>query len=191
MKVVGICGSPRAKGNAAYLLGVALGECKKAGLDTELIELAGKKIGFCGGCAACPPCHVKDDMQKIYPKLGGADAIIVASPTYFGGPTGLLKTFMDRTLTLRRDNFKLRGKVGAVIAVGGSRNGGQENVCRDILNWMLIHDMTVVGDGAPTAHFGGIVVARNPGEAAKDEAGLKTVAGVGRRVAEELARRKG
>ena len=191
MKVLGVSGSPREKSNATYLLGVALAECKKAGLETELVELSGMEIGDCGGCGTCPPCHVKDDMQKIYPKLEGADAIIIASPTYFGGPTGLLKSFMDRTLPLRtKGGFKLRGKVGAAIAVGGSRNGGQENVCRDILNWMMIHDMTIVGDGAPTAHFGGIAVARNEGDAAKDEAGLKTVVGVGKRVAEELARRK-
>jgi len=189
MKVLGICGSPREKSNAAYLLGVALAECEKAGLGTEVIELAGKQIGDCTGCQKCPPCVIKDDMQDIYQKLEQTDAIIIASPTYFAGPTGLLKTFMDRTLALRRKNFALKGKVGAVIAVGGSRNGGQENVCRDILNWMLIHDMTIVGDGAPTAHFGGIAVARNEGDAAKDEVGLKTVVGVGKRVAEELARR--
>ncbi len=54
---------------------------------------------------------------------------------------------------------------------------------------MMIHDMTVVSDGAPTSHFGGIIAARELGDAAKDEAGMKTVVGVGRRVAEELARR--
>ncbi|MCX6767211.1 MAG: flavodoxin family protein [Candidatus Micrarchaeota archaeon] len=191
MKVLGVCGSPRKNGNAAGMLKLALKECAAAGHETELVELAGKRINYCGGCSACPPCNVKDAMQAIYPKLEGADAVIIASPTYFAGPPGLLKSFMDRTLTLRRKNFALKGKIGAVIVVGASRNGGQENVCRDILNWMLIHDMTVVGDGSPTAHFGGICVGRNPGEAEKDEAGVKTVVGVGKRVAQELAARSG
>lgn len=189
MKVLGISGSPRAKSNAADLLAAALAECGKTGLKTELVELAGKRIGDCVACEKCPPCVIKDDMQPLYAKLEGADAIIVASPTYFAAPPGLLKSFFDRTLALRR-GFKLKGKVGAVIAVGGSRNGGEENVCRDIQNWMLIHDMTVVGDGAPTAHFGGIAVARNEGDAEKDEKGMETARNAGRRVAEELARRK-
>jgi len=58
---------------------------EKAGNETELILLRKLKIDFCGGCGLCPPkrrCHVRDDMQEIYPKLFAADAIVLGTPCY-------------------------------------------------------------------------------------------------------------
>src|SRR4030042_1000083 len=117
--------------------------------------------------------------------LDDADANIVGSPVYFGGISGRLSAFFDRTLPLRRNGMKLAGKIGAALAVGGSRNGGQEFTISGIHHWMLIHEMTVVGD-KKTAHFGGICVGRNPGDAMKDEAGVQTVENTAERVVEEL-----
>ena len=62
----------------------------------------------------------------ILEKMIKAHGLIIGSPTYFASISGKLKALFDRTLPLRRDNFKLKGKVGGAIAVGGSRNGGQE-----------------------------------------------------------------
>lgn len=185
MKVLGIAGSPRADGNTSLLVKEALKVCAEKGADTELITLAGKKIMFCDNCDACAggknPCPKHDDVKEILDAMAEADAIIIGSPTYFGGVSGQLKTLFDRTMPLRRKDFQLSGIVGGAIAVGGSRNGGQENVIRDIQNWMMIHEMIVVAD-RKTAHFGGIAVGRNPGDALKDETGLATVKNLGERV---------
>ncbi|MBI5061482.1 MAG: flavodoxin family protein, partial [Candidatus Aenigmarchaeota archaeon] len=151
--------------------------------ETELVFLGDKKIEFCSGCGKCPPCPKDDDVQGVLEKMKSADGIIVGSPTYYGSMSGQLKTFFDRTHPLRRGGFLLKGKVGGVIAVGGSRNGGQEKVIEGIHSWMFIHDMVVVTD-TETAHFGGIVQGRNLGDAEKDEWGMKTVRNLGRRVAE-------
>jgi multimeric flavodoxin WrbA len=81
----------------------------------------------------------------------------------------------------------LKDKIGAAIAVGGSRNGGQEQVVEQIHSWMLIQEMTIVGD-KKTAHFGGIAVARNLGDALKDEPGVETVVNTALKIAETLER---
>ncbi len=107
-------------------------------------------------------------MAEIYPLLEDADGIVVASPVYFGCMTAQLKALFDRTLMLRRQGFLLSGKVGGAIAVGGSRNGGQEKTVQAIHDWMHIHGMIVVGDNS---HFGGIV--HVPAES--DEVGMQTV----------------
>ena len=78
------------------------------------------------------------------------------------------KAVLDRTIPLRRQNFRLKGKVGCAISVGGSRNGGQEKTVEAIQAWMHIQGMIVVGDDA---HFGGIAVR----PAAEDRIGRKTV----------------
>lgn len=179
MKVLGISGSPRTDGNTSLLVKKALETCKNKGAETEYISLSGKKILFCDNCDACTEktgykCPKKDDAAAILEAMTKADAIIIGSPTYFASVSGQLKTLFDRTLPLRRNGLQLSGKTGGAIAVGGSRNGGQENVIRDIQNWMLVHEMMIIPD-KKTAHFGGIAVARNSGDALKDETGLATV----------------
>ncbi|MFZ2418482.1 MAG: NAD(P)H-dependent oxidoreductase [Smithellaceae bacterium] len=50
MKVIAINGSPRKKGNTAMLIDTVLAELKKEGIETEQVQLGGKKIH---GCTAC------------------------------------------------------------------------------------------------------------------------------------------
>ena len=82
-------GSPRANGNTAWMAE----ECKKAaeaaGPRVTLVNVVRKKIA---GCMACEYCHgkgngacvQKDDMQELYPLLETAEALVLASPVYWG-----------------------------------------------------------------------------------------------------------
>jgi multimeric flavodoxin WrbA len=190
MKVVGLNGSHRRNGNTDYMLKKALEVCSAKGLEVEQIDLVDKRIGYCSVCDACKggyTCPLEDDVMEILDRLVEGDAIIVASPTYFGGVSGRLRALFDRTLPLRRNGMKLAGKVGAALTVGGSRNGGQELVIQQIHAWMLIHEITVVGDRR-TAHFGGITVAHKPGGVKEDEEGMKTVVNTAENVCNRLKR---
>jgi len=177
----------KAGGNTEILVRAALDECKSAGLETEFLSLWGKKIGSCVDCGKCksqPMCWQDDSMKEIHPLLEKADAIIIGSPTYFANVSSRLALVFERTLPLRRNGFKLKNKMGGAIAVGGSRNGGQEFVVNIIRNWFSLHGMIVVGDDAPTAHFGGIGTGRTSGDASKDEVGLETARNLGKHIAE-------
>ncbi|MBU0761843.1 MAG: flavodoxin family protein [Candidatus Altiarchaeota archaeon] len=177
MKVVGINASHRRESNSGLMLSTALEICSAKGFEVEQIDLWDKEISYCVVCGLCGKkygCSQDDDVMDILDKLAEADAILVATPTYFGGISGRLKSLFDRTLPLRRNKMMLSGKIGAAFAVGGSRNGGQEYTIQQIHAWMLIHEMAVVGD-KKTAHFGGICTARNAGDALKDEVGMQTV----------------
>ncbi|MFH1054599.1 MAG: flavodoxin family protein [Candidatus Altiarchaeota archaeon] len=188
MKIVGVNGSHRPGGNTGYMVAKALEVCAEKGFDVEQVDLAGKDIGYCTVCDGCRgkyTCTVEDDVMDILDKLAAADAIIVGSPTYFGGITGRLRTLFDRTLPLRRNGMMLSGKIGAALAVGGSRNGGQEHTVQQIHLWMLIQEMTVVGD-MKTAHFGGICAAYKPGTVPEDKAGMETVTNTAENVCKRL-----
>ena len=50
MKVIAISGSPRKNGNTEQACRAALAPIEEAGIETELISLAGKNIQ---GCIAC------------------------------------------------------------------------------------------------------------------------------------------
>jgi len=172
MKILGISGSPVKAGNNEKAIDYALKKAKENGFETEKITLAKQDLKGCIACNQCKKqkgtCSIKDVMEDIRPKLIEADAIIISSPVYFGSLSSQTKALFDRTLTLRRDNFKLKNKIGAAIAIGRSRNGGQEFTIQAIHNSMHIHGMIVVGDNN---HFGGAVV--TPFE--QDDIGKQTV----------------
>lgn len=100
MKVTAIIGSHRKNGNTAWLVNTALEECRKEGIQSELIFLSDYNIGGCRACERCRQdqrCHMDDDMQKIYPHLEDSDGLILASPTYFYNITTHMKAFIERT----------------------------------------------------------------------------------------------
>ncbi len=186
MKIIGICGSPRNKSNTALALDIAMKEAEKEDIETEMIFLSEKEIKQCTHCNICveKQCPVDDDVEEILQKMVEADGIIIATPTYFADISGLLKDLIDRTLPLRRQGMKLKNKIGGAIAVGASRNGGQEHACMTIIRFMLLHEMIIVSD-QKTAHFGGIGIgsSKNQDAILNDETGIQTIKNIGIRVA--------
>lgn len=165
IKVLGICGSPRQKGNTSLMVKRALESAGKVkGVQTEFLELSRMKIQHCIGCEACRQkkslcVAIKDDMKIVYPRLIECDALILGSPVYFGDVTALTKALMDRTTCLGGTpaaelQYSMKWKVGAGIAVGGARYGGQEFTLKTIHNFFLIHGMFVVG-GIPSSGYWG------------------------------------
>ena len=119
MKAVGIVGSPRKEGNTHILVQKVLESIERQGVETELIPLAGKKVGHCLGCISDEhrknPCIIDDDMNGIYPKLLSADIIVIGSPVYGSNVSSLTKAFLDRLVCLPK---KLEGKIGGIVVVG-------------------------------------------------------------------------
>lgn len=131
MKILGVVGSKRKKGNTSLLVQEALRVAQKVGAKTELIFLGDYSIQDCTGCEGCKgnfKCVINDDMQKIYPLLLDADGIILGSPTYFYNISADMKAFIDRCYCFEvfaeddrscwlSINEALGGKYAAVIAV--------------------------------------------------------------------------
>lgn len=191
MLILGISGSPRQNGNTAFAIQRALEVIRSEGLETEYISLAGKEIGYCTGCWACRATHscvINDDMAAIYEAIRRCDGLLLGSPVYMGMVSGQLKVMMDRTVLFRvGGEFELSGKVGAGIACGGFRNGGQELVLQSIHPYLLQQDMAAISDGPPFSHSGAALA----GVAEQDELGLRTVDNVARRLVAAVKRMRG
>jgi len=188
MKVLGINGSHRKESSTEFFLKKALKICENEGHQTEMISLHDKEIKHCTVCNLCSTkfaCPQKDDMWPLIDKMAAADAIIIATPTYFASVSGKLKNFFDRSLPLRRNGMKLKNKVGGAIASGASRNGGQEIACQQIISWMHLQEMVTVVD-AGTAHFGGIAWVPRGSMPEDDKIGIETSESLGRKIAEVL-----
>ena len=193
IKIVGICCSFRKGRTTAAALRVCLEAAKAVdpgNIETELIELAGMKIdGALAAGVALEPGQ-QDDFPSLAPKLADPKVagIIIGTPVYFGNMSSLCKAFLERLNAFRKDNFALSNKVAGVVAVGGGRNGGQELTIRSVHTGLFGQEMIIVGDGRPTAHWGGAVWNKEKDDVSADEVGMASVKNLGRRVA-EVARR--
>lgn len=194
-KIIGICGSPnKEKSTTLFALKKALEVCASEGFQTELIELSQFRFGGCIDCGACKKkltCSQKDDFkEQLIPILSDPDisGFIFASPVYFGGVTGQMKTFIDRAVIFRRNGFLFANKVAGALTVGRSRNGGQELASFDIVRAALIHGMVVVPDAAPTSHFGANLWSGHAEGIEGDATGLDTAVNLGVNMARHAAK---
>lgn len=103
MYIISINGSRRKKGNTETLIQSILQPLKKNGARVSSIFLGDYTIGACTGCEGCSSsweCVIKDDFQTVVTMLDEADAIILASPTYWYSVTSDMKRFIDRSYSL-------------------------------------------------------------------------------------------
>ena len=116
-------GSPRENGNSNTLAGQVERGAKEAGAEVESLMLHRMDIRPCDACDVCQEtgvCIVKDDMQKIYPSLEKADAIVLTSPVYWFTISAQAKLCIDRWYDLESSQGNaLRGKqIGVVLTYG-------------------------------------------------------------------------
>lgn len=182
IKLLGVSGSPR-KGATAYAVQEALAFAESLGdVETEFISVRGKEIKFCIHCDYCvrkqEKCVFKDDVAEMYPSMEAADAWVLGTPVYQGTLSGQLKAVLDRCrAVVARDINAFRDKVGAAIAVGGDRIGGQEPAIIAIHAFYLANKMIPISGGPFGSNLGGTVWSRDKGAegAEADEEGLKSI----------------
>ena len=175
IKIFGISGSPRV-GSTDHVVKAAL-EYAKERYSSEIRYFSCRKktLNFCIHCDYCVKkregCVHKDDMQEVYDNLVWADALIIGTPVYQGALSGQTKVVMDRCRALvAKDPKILKNKVGASIACGGDRVGGQELAIQSILNFYLISEMIPVGGGSFGANMGATFWSKGKGaDGARDD----------------------
>ncbi len=110
-KVLVISSSFRTKGNSARLAEEFMKGAVEAGNDVEFISLHDKKIGFCRGCLVCQKtnrCMIHDHADMIREKMLHADVLVFATPVYYSGISGQLKTLLDRCNPLYDSDYQFR-----------------------------------------------------------------------------------
>ena len=183
MKVVAFNGSARKDGNTAILINYALKELQKERIETELFQLAGKKIQGCKACLKCfenkdQRCSVEHDiLNECIEKMFKADGVILGSPTYFSDVSTEMKALIDRAGFVSKANGDmLRRKVGvAVVAV---RRAGSIHVFDTLNHFFFISQMIVPGSNYWNMGFG-----LEKGDVEKDKEGILTMKVLGQNMA--------
>ena len=191
MKVIAFNGSARKDGNTAILLNTVLEEIGKEGIETELYQLAGKKIQGCIACYKCMKnkdkrCAVtKDIVNECIEKMIEADGILLGSPTYFADVSAGTRALIERTgYVARANDYMFKRKVGAgVIAV---RRGGAIHAFNS-LNLFFFYQQ-IINPGSSYWAFG---IGREPGEVLNDAEGIQTMKTLGQNLAWLLKKVRG
>lgn len=172
-KVILLSGSPNAEGNTIQILNECAKVIEKNGVQAEVVSLAGMNLkdsmNFQGG--------YDDGFDKIIEKVKNAKGLIVGSPVYWGTARAEIMIALQRiAMASMKDGNFLSRMVGGPIAV--ARRGGLTSSIQEMMMFYLYNDMIV-----PGSTYWNIVFGQKPGDALKDEEGIKTV----KRFAENVA----
>jgi len=98
-KILILNGATRINGNTDLILKNMIKSSTNTAVEINQIKLRKKQIADCIGCFHChdnDTCSIKDDMKEIGDEINKSDLLIFASPVYWWGVTGIMKSFIDR-----------------------------------------------------------------------------------------------
>lgn len=183
MKVLGINGSARKDGNTAIIMKKVFEELIKQGIETELVQFAGKVIEPCKACWACgnqKNCvNKKDIFQETFKKMMEADGILLGSPVYSANISAGMQAFLERAAVvcdMNRGELNTKYKVGASVAA--LRRGGALSAVDAMNHFFLNQEMIVVG-----STYWNMLYGQMPGDVLKDEEGLQNMKNLGENMA--------
>ncbi len=148
MNILILQGSPRAKGNTAWMAEEYKKAAEAAGHQVTLVNVAKKKIAGCLACEYCRnkgngACIQKDDMQELYPLMAEAEVLVLAAPIYYFTLSAQIQTPVQRMYCV---NKPAKVKKMALLMSSYSPNvyDGAVAEFRDICNYWQVENMGYV-----------------------------------------------
>jgi len=142
MKLVIILGSRNPQGQTARAAMSLVEGAKSTGAHADMLFLPQMKIERCrqcedngwGLCRTEGRCVIDDDLPPLVEKIAAADAVIFATPVYFGDLSESMRTFTDRLRRTCRfaeggNKAKVQGKKAVGVCVAGGGGGGAPSCC--------------------------------------------------------------
>lgn len=111
MRNIVIISSSLRNGSNSEIMAKELMRAASINNDVSYISLKDFNLKFCLGCLACQKtgrCIINDDINENLELITNADVLVLATPIYFYGMSGQLKTFLDRMnpLYIKKNRFK-------------------------------------------------------------------------------------
>ena len=140
VSIVGLGGSLRPDSYTQKALQVAAQRVEALGAEVEVLDLRQLNLPFCHGGK---DYSQYPDVQRLRDTVTGADGLILATPEYHGGLSGVLKNTLD---LMSFD--ELSGKVTGMISVlGGQANSNALNdlrlIIRGVHGWVIPEQIAI------------------------------------------------
>ncbi len=152
MKILGIVGSPRRRGNTYQMIKWIIDYINEKDVNTEIIALTDFDIRYCLGCSDCMikgRCPQKDDVERIHKRMIESNGIIFGAPSYVIDVPAQTKVFFDRSAFICH-RPQLIGKL--CIAVSPSAGSGENRVADYINGVLATMGVTPIGELATIAY---------------------------------------
>ncbi len=114
--VVGICGSLRSGSYTRMAVEIALRGAQDVGAETQMIDLRDYRLTFCDGRKEDDT--YPEDVYKLREQVREAQGLILGSPEYHGGYSGVLKNALDLM-----GFAEIEGKMIGLVGVAGGALG--------------------------------------------------------------------
>jgi multimeric flavodoxin WrbA len=123
IKLLGLSASSRRWGNSDILVRSSLKGAEAEGAQIRFLRLTDLDLKYCTGCMSCVfkdrDCVIDDGLHRVLEEMRWADALVIGSPTYILGATGVIKTLQERLLRFATTSWEFAGKPGLAIAAAG------------------------------------------------------------------------
>lgn len=142
VRVVGLVGSLRPGSYTRLSVRLALEGAAELGAATQLIDLRDYVLPFCDGSK--DESHYPPDVARLRRDLRTATGMIVGTPEYHGGYSGVLKNALD---LMGFSEFE--GKTIGLLGVSGGRMGaghalsGLRTAGRSLRAWVLPTEVSI------------------------------------------------
>lgn len=133
-----VTSSLRAGSNSDALAEAFARGARDAGHTVEVVSLKGKQIAFCRGCLACIKtgrCVIDDDALALAEKIGRADVVAFATPVYYYGLSGQLKTLLDRCNSLYGRDYAFRD-IYLLVSAAEAEDSTVEGSVKGLQGWV-------------------------------------------------------
>lgn len=116
MRILILGASPRRDGNSWALADALARGAGEAGHDADVVDLNATIGAFLGDCRRCRrtdgTCGIADGYAELlHERVLPADALVYATPLYWYGVAGVLKTFFDRLFCYMALSYPDAGEV--------------------------------------------------------------------------------
>ncbi len=141
MKTVVLMASPRLQSNTDILANRIIDGIRSVGSPDDnidkidLVELQDFVCCACGQCRSAGECLQFPEVTEILDKIKQADGIVLATPTWWLGPSSYLKIFMDHWGAFLRTDYtsRISGKRAVITSCCGNPDVNlADQVCRDL-----------------------------------------------------------
>ena len=144
----------------------------------------GAEISHLGLARHFPKNGQPQHLDELRARVLACDGLLLGGPVYFGDRSSIAQAFIEFLLSDEACAEHIRGRIYAGVSVGAKRNGGQETtLIYQMVDLTNMHMLAVGNDDQTTSQYGGTAKAGDVGTLYKDDYGITTSIGTGRRIA--------